>query len=561
MPKLVECVPNFSEGRDQKIITAIAEAIKGIEQVKLLDVDPGADTNRTVVTFLGSPAAVVEAAFQAIKRAAALIDMTKHQGAHARIGATDVCPLVPVSEITVEECVQLAHQLAKRVGDELAIPVYLYELAAARPERTNLATIRKGEYEGLPEKLKDPEWQPDYGPAHFNARSGATVVGVREFLIAYNVNLNTPDRKLAHQIALNIREAGHAKRDEMGKMMRDEQGKIIRQPGALKAVKAVGWYIDQYKQAQVSINLVNYKITPPHIAFDECCRQAEQLGLRVTGSELVGLIPLQAMLEAGRYYLLKQGKSAGVPEEELIRVAIQSMGLDDVAPFEPAQKIIEYQVAPPYGELAQMSLVQFANATSTDSPAPGGGSVAAAAGAFGAALNAMVANLTIGKKGYEAVFETLKPLAELAQNYRKEFLQAIDRDTAAFNRLMQVFALPKKSEAQKKERTQAIESATKAAVEVPLSVMRFGVEMLEKALTIARTGNKNALSDVGVGALMLRAATEGAFLNVKINLPGIKDKAFTDISWREAEKLLSLAKIAEKKILDVVEKRMNGGED
>lgn len=557
MQKLVECVPNFSEGRDRNIISSISRTIESVDGTKLLDVDPGADTNRTVITFIGTPDAAVEAAFQAIKKASELIDMQKHQGAHARMGATDVCPFVPVSGVSTEECVELARQLGKRVGEELNIPVYLYEIAATRPERVNLADVRQGEYEGLPEKLMQPEWKPDFGAAEFNAKSGATVIGVREFLIAYNINLNTRDRKLAHNIALNIRERGRAKRDVNGKIMRDENRKTIKQPGTLKATKAVGWYIEEYQQAQISINLVNYKVTPPHIAFDECCRQAEMLGLRVTGSELVGLIPLQAMLEAGRYYLLKQSRSAGVPDEELIRVAIQSMGLDDISEFDPAKKIIEYQVAPPHGELASMPIFEFANETSMDSPAPGGGSVAAVAGAMGSALAAMVANLTIAKKGYEAVWENLKPLAVQAQNYKKELLSAIDRDTEAFNEVMQAFSLPRQTPEQKAAKAAAIQLATKNAVQVPLSVMKLSVELVELVQKIAAIGNENALSDAGVAALMGRACAEGAFLNVKINLPEIKDQAFTGTCRLEADKLLAQAKITEKKVLDIVAERMD----
>ncbi|MCI0515533.1 glutamate formimidoyltransferase [candidate division KSB1 bacterium] len=556
LPRLVECVPNFSEGRDRQVIDAIGKAIEQITGVKLLDIDPGAATHRTVFTFIGTPEAVLEAAFQAIKTAADLIDMQKHQGAHPRIGATDVCPFVPVSGITIAECVALAHQLGQRVGAELKIPVYLYEAAATQPGRVNLADIRQGEYEGLPEKLKNPDWKPDYGPTEFNPRAGATVIGVREFLIAYNVNLNTRDRKLAHEIALNIREGGRAQRDAQGNIRRDTDGNSLKQPGVFKSVKAVGWYIKEYGRAQISINLTNYHLAPPHLVFDECCRQAERLGLRVTGSEVVGLIPLEAMRMAGTYYLEKQGKSAGVPEEELLQVTIQSMGLNDVSHFEPTKKIIEYQVAPPYGQLAQMTLVNFVNETSMDSPAPGGGSVAAAAGAFGAALAAMVANLTICKKGYESVWEILKPIAVQCQDFKADFLRGIDRDTDAFNEVMQAMTLPQKTTAQKAERTSQLQQATQRAIEVPLSVMRAGVELLTQIQPLAASGNKNALSDIGVAALMLRSAVEGANLNVMINLPGITDVDFIHACQRESEKLLSLARIEAKKILDRVQQRL-----
>ncbi len=557
MSGIVECVPNFSEGRNKSVIDAIARSIENTNGVKLLDVDPGADTNRTVMTFVGPPDTVIVAAFEAIKTASELIDMRQHHGAHPRIGATDVCPLVPVAGITMEECVRLAHLLGKCVGEELKIPVFLYEAAATVPERTNLADIRKGEYEGLAARLNDPVWKPDYGPAEFNARSGATVIGAREFLIAYNINLNTRDQKLAHKVALNIREAGRAKRDEHGNLMRDSAGNTIKEPGTLRAVKAVGWYIPEYGRAQISMNLVNSKITPPHLAFDECCQQAAAFGLRVTGSELIGLIPLEAMLEAGRYFLRKQEKSAGVPDSELIHLAIQSMGLNEINPFDPMKKIIEYRLAPPFGPLAQMSITKFVDETSMDSPAPGGGSVSATAGAMGAALAAMVCNLTIGKKGYETVWEILKPLAEEAQKSKNNFLKAIDRDTEAFNAVMAAFSLPKSNELEKTARATAIQDANKGAVKIPLSVMQMGVELLEKIIPVAENGNANALSDIGVAALMLRSAAEGAFFNVKINLPNIIDQDFVNTHQIEADKLLSLARIAERKILDIVEQRMN----
>ncbi|MBN1350885.1 glutamate formimidoyltransferase [candidate division KSB1 bacterium] len=558
MPKLVECVPNFSEGRDKTVIGAITKEIETTEGVKLLDVDPGADTNRTVVTFIGTPEGVKEAAFKAIKKAGELIDMRKHRGAHARLGATDVCPFVPVSDVTMNDCVQIAKALGKRVADELGIPVYLYESAATRKERQNLADIRKGEYEGLPEKLKDPVWQPDFGEAKFNPRSGATVIGAREFLIAYNVNLNTRDRKLAHDIALSIREAGRASRDENGQIVRDEQGIAIKTPGILKAVKAVGWYIDEYEQAQISMNLVNYKITPPHVAFDEICRLAAQKGLRVTGSELVGLIPLQAMLEAGKYYLLKQGKSPGVPEKELIKVAIKSLGLNDIAEFDPDKKIIEYQFGARFGPLASMRVADFADETSTDSPAPGGGSVSALAGSMGAALTSMVANLTLGKAGTETEFDELKEVALRAQHIKDELLRAIDRDTDAFNRVMDAFRLPKGSAQQQAEREQAIQDATKQAALVPLNVMQTANQSLEQVLIVAGKGLENVLSDSGVAAIMSRACAEGAFLNVTINLKGIADSAFNEETLNEANRLLALIRINEKKALDLVESRMNG---
>lgn len=485
MLKLIECVPNFSEGRDQNIIDAITNEISETDDVKLLDIDPGADTNRTVVTFIGSPERVKEAAFKAIKKASELIDMSQHQGAHARMGATDVCPFVPVSGVTMEDCVEIAKQVGERVANELEIPIYLYEEAATCPERNSLADIRKGEYEGLEEKLKDADWKPDFGEAKFNAKAGATVIGAREFLIAYNVNLNTSDRKLAHDIALTIREAGRAKRDSEGKIVRDENGVMVKVSGRLKATRAVGWYIDEYKQAQVSINLINYKITPPHLTFDVICEEAEKRGLRVTGSELIGLIPLQAMLEAGRHYLLKQGKSPGVPEEDLIEAAAVSMGLRDLTEFDSQHKIIEYQVRETKGPLVKMDLRDFANELSSDSPAPGGGSVAALAGALGSALTGMVANLTVGKKEYKSSWEEMKGVAVKSQDLKDELLRTVDRDTEAFNDLMAAFSMKKKTDEQKAARDEAIEQATKNACLVPLDVMKNSIKVLELTKIIA----------------------------------------------------------------------------
>ena len=556
MLKLVECVPNFSEGQNKAIIDAITKEISDTEDVKLLDVDPGADTNRTVVTFIGSPEGVKEAAFKEIKKASELIDMREHKGAHARMGATDVCPFVPVSGVTMEECVEIAKEVGKRVAEELSIPVYLYEEAATRSERNSLADIRKGEYEGLPEKLKDPEWKPDFGEAKFNEKSGATVIGAREFLIAYNVNLNTKDRKLAHDVALTIREAGRRKRDSDGKVVRDKNNIPIKVPGLLKATRAVGWYIDEYGQAQVSINLINYKITPPHIAFDTICEEAEKRGLRVTGSELVGLIPLQAMLDAGRYYLSKQDKSAGVPEEELIRVAIVSMGLNDLTEFDPQKKIIEYQVQELKGPLVKMDLRDFANELSSDSPAPGGGSVAALAGALGSALTSMVANLTVGKKEYQKNRGEMKDVAVDAQKFKDALLRAIDRDTDAFNNLMNAFRLPKKTDEQIVKKEQAIEAATKEACLVPLDVMKNSLEVLKLAQVVAERGNENAASDAGVASLMARSAVEGAGLNVKINLPGINDAEFVEKMKTEVKNLIAEANNLQNKIIEAVDRKI-----
>ena len=532
--RLVECVPNFSEGRDRDKIQAITREIDSTPGVKLLDVDPGESTNRTVVTFIGPPEAVKEAAFKAIKKASEVIDMSRHKGEHPRIGATDVCPFVPVSSVAMEDCVRLSHELAERVGRELGIPVYLYEEAAQVPERRNLATIRQGEYEGLPEKIKDPAWAPDYGEPIFNPRSGATVIGAREFLIAYNINLNTRDRRLAHEIALNIRESGRAKRDLAGQIVRDGEGKPVNIPGRFSHVKAVGWYIEDYGIAQISINFINYRITPVQEVFDEAVKEAEKLGVRVTGSELVGLIPMEALLSAGRYYLEKQGKSPGLPEEELIRTAVLSLGLNDVSPFVPEKKIIECQFRETNKSLAGLTLRQFANELSMDSPTPGGGSTAALCGALSAALSSMVANLTVGKKGYEASFGRMKTVAVGGQALKEELLKDVDLDTEAFKRVMAAFKLPKATEEQQKDKQIALESATKDATSVPLGVLRKCAELMKLARSVAMEGNKNSLSDAGVAGLTARAAAEGAFYNIMINLPGIQDREFKDLTRKEA---------------------------
>lgn len=534
--RLVECVPNFSEGQDRTVIDAITGAIEGTEGAHLLDVDPGRDTNRTVVTLVADPDAVVEAAFNAIATAARLIDMSRHSGAHARMGATDVCPLIPVAGVTMEDCVRLANELGARVGEELGIPVYLYEHAATSESRRSLSEIRSGEYEALAEKLKDPAWKPDYGPATFNERSGATVIGAREFLIAYNVNLNTKDRRLANDIALSVREAGRAKRDAQGKFVRDDEGNVVKVPGTLQECKAVGWYIDEYKRAQVSINLTNMKVTPPAIAFDEVKRQAEIRGVRVTGSELVGLIPLEAMLHAGRHYLSLQGKSTGVPERDLIETAIQSLGLNDIAPFDPERKIIEYRVSRG-APLAGGSVRDFVDETSVDSPVPGGGSVAALMGALAGALASMVANLTAGKKGYESVDDDMKRAAVEAQRVKDRLLAAVDDDSRAFDAVMDAMRLPRKTDGERQHRDQMIEEATKGAVEVPLAVLRSCEELLDTTEAVARSGNVNSVSDAGVAARALAAAASGAHLNVLINLPGLSDQAYVETTRTESERL------------------------
>ncbi|MFZ2054779.1 MAG: glutamate formimidoyltransferase [Candidatus Aminicenantales bacterium] len=535
--KLVECVPNFSEGRDLEKIRTITQEIERTPEVKLLDVDPGESTNRTVVTFIGSPEGVKEAAFRAIRKAAELIDMRQHKGAHSRIGATDVCPFVPVSGVSMDDCVRLARELGERVAKELGIPIFLYEEAATKPERRNLASIRAGEYEGLAEKLKDPQWSPDYGDPVFNPGAGATIVGAREFLIAYNINLNTRDRRLAHEIALNLRESGRAQRDAEGNIVRDAEGKAVNIPGRFKHVKAVGWYIEDYGVAQISINFTNYKGTPVHLVFDEAVREADKLGLRVTGSELVGLIPREALLMAGRYYLEKQGKSPGIPAGELIRTAVISLGLNDVSPFDADKKIIENQFKDGGSSLLGLSLREFADEVSLDSPTPGGGSAAALCASLSAALSSMVANLTVGKKGYEEVSEEMKEVALRAQELKDGLLQAVDEDTRAFNKVMEAIRLPKSSEDQAKEKETALERASRQATLVPLRVLEECGPLLELALTVAQKGNRNSLSDAGVAAAVAEAAAAGAYYNVKINLPGIQDENFKKEISKKADEL------------------------
>ena len=551
MTRLVECVPNFSEGRNRATIDAIAEAIRGVSGVKLLDVDPGADTNRTVYTFVGEPEAVTEAAVRAAKRAYELIDMAKHSGAHPRIGAMDVCPIVPVAGITMDECVEVARTLGRRVAFELDVPIYFYEYAATSDARRSLANIRTGEYEGLERKLEDPQWQPDAGPARFDPRYGASVVGAREFLLAYNVNLNTRDKKLAHEIALNIREGGRVKRDAQGNPVVDAEGRQVKQPGRLQAVRAIGWYIEQYRQAQVSINLLNYKISPLHVVFETVRDEADKLGLIVTGSELVGMTPLQPMVEAGRFYLQKQGKSTGAPAAELVELAVRSLGLDQLAPFDPDKKIIEYQFRT-RGPLASMPVDRFVDEVSSDSPAPGGGSVAALAGSLGAALAAMVANLTVGKKGYEGAWEDLSALAERAQEVKAALVRAIDEDTEAFNGVMAATRLPKGTPEEQAVRARAIDEGYQQAARVPLGTARLCLQAIELAGEVARTGNVNSASDAGVAALVGRAGVEGAALNVLINLGFIEDEAFKTQCRDEGQRLVAdAARLCEEVIAHV----------
>jgi len=528
MQKLVECVPNISEGRDPAVIEAVTAVVEEVEGVRLLDVDPGADTNRTVITFIGPPEGVAEAAFRLVKRASELIDMTGHKGAHPRHGATDVCPFVPVRGVTMADCVAIARRVGQRIGDELQIPVYLYESAALREERRNLATVRKGEYEALRDKLGTEEWAPDHGPNAWNehtARTGATNVGARGFLVAYNVNLNTRQKKIASQIALDIKEAGRAKRDQDGQIVRDENGEKVLVPGPyqLDACKAVGWVIPEYGRAQVSINLVDTAVTKPHDAFEACRSSARDRGARVTGSELVGLIPEGDLLAAGKYYLRRADQSAGVPRRQLIETAIQSLGLRELGEFDPREKVIEYQAGLVDGPLVSMTSREFVDELSTDSPAPGGGSVAALCAAQGAGLVAMVANLTVGKKAYDEVQDRVKEIAEQGQELKDVFLAAIDHDTDAFNRVMDCFGMPKKTDAQKQARDLAIAAATRQATRVPLSVLEQVPALLDLAAEIAEIGNENSLSDAGVAALTAVAGAEGAYYNVLINLAALAD--------------------------------------
>ncbi|MEO0246566.1 MAG: glutamate formimidoyltransferase [candidate division WOR-3 bacterium] len=548
MNKVIECVPNFSEGRNLEVINAIAREIESVSGVKLLDIDQGYAANRTVFTFAGEPEKVKEAAKRAIRKATELIDMTKHKGEHPRIGACDVVPFVPLTGVTMEECVQIAHEVGKWIADELGVPVYMYEEAATKPERKSLPNIRKGEYEGLPEKLKDPEWKPDYGEPVFNPKSGAYVVGAREFLIAYNVNLNTKDKKLANNIAKRIRENGYT--------VTNEKGEKIQVPGLLPYVRAIGWYIDEYGIAQISINLVNYKKTPLWKVFETCVEEASKEGVRVTGSEIVGLVPKDALLEAGRYYLKKQGKNTGIPEKEIIHIAIKSLGLNDVQRFEPEKKIIEYLIEDPQEKkLERMTIEEFVDELSSESPAPGGGSVSALSGALSAALVSMVANLTFGKKGYEEVTPEMEEISRKAQELKDTLLRIIDEDTKAFNNVMAALSLPKKTEEEKRIRDEAIERANKEATLVPLKVMDLSIELIDIASKVAEKGNKNALSDAGCALLQARSSCQGAYFNVLINLQGIKDEDFKrEVSSKAKDILDRVLRETESKIKEVQEK-------
>src|SRR6266498_1136576 len=512
MQKLIECVPNFSEGRDQNVIRQVTDAIKSVEGVSLLDVDPGASTNRTVVTFVGNPDAAVDAAFRAIKKAAELIDMRKHKGAHPRMGATDVCPFIPVSNVNWDEAIACANRLGERVGNELKIPIYLYERAAKNKSRSNLSVIRAGEYEGFFEKIRQPEWKPDFGPDVFNEKSGATVIGVRDFLVAYNVNLNTRSVRRANSVAFDVREQGRVQTQDgtpSGKPALDASGEPIRVPGMLKHVKAIGWFVKEYGIAQVSMNLTNIEETPLHAAFDACCESAARRGLRVTGSEMVGMVPKKCLVDAGRYFLRKQKWSEGAPDEELIGIAIRSMGLNELKPFDPKQKVIEFKIeSDSKKSLLKINLREFCNETLSDSPAPGGGSVAALMGALGASLGGMVANLSAGKRGWDDKLASFSDWAVKAQQLKDELLSLVDEDTAAFNKVMNAFALPKVSAEEKTARSAAIEQATKHAAEIPFRVMETASKSYQLLSEMADKGNPASISDVGDGALATRACIE-----------------------------------------------------
>ncbi len=559
MKQIIECVPNFSEGRDMSIIKQITEVIETVDGIKLLDVDPGAATNRTVVTFVGAPDEVIEAAFLAVKKASEIIDMGKHKGAHPRFGATDVCPLIPVSNITMEETVEYARRLAKKIGSELNIPIYCYESAALTPNRRNLANCRSGEYEALPKRITTEEWKPDFGSNIWDEstkRTGATAVGARNFLVAYNINLNTTSVNKANSIAFDVRERGRVKRDGhpvTGKIVKDENGKKVYEPGLLKSVKAIGWYIEEYGVAQISMNLTDISVTPVHVAFDTVCDRATANGLRVTGSELVGVMPLHAILDAGKYFLKKQGRSTGVADSEIIKIAVKSLGLDELKPFDPKKNIIEYMMEDnSKKKLVDMDLVEFCHTTASEAPAPGGGSISAYMGSLGAALGTMVANLTAHKHRHTDKWMDYSDWAEKGKVYHDDLLKMVDEDTNAFNKIMEAFGLPKGSDEEKAARKKAIQDATKYAIEIPLKVMKLCYNSMEVMKEMAKTGLEASISDAGVGALAARAGVQGAFLNVKINTGSFDDKTFVEKVLKEGAEIEAKAIELETEILKMV---------
>lgn len=562
MTQLIECVPNFSEGRDMTIIKQITDAIESVEGIKLLDVDPGKATNRTVVTFVGEPELVINAAFLGIKKAAELIDMSKHSGEHPRMGATDVCPLIPIAGITMEETAEWAHKLGEMAGRELDIPFYMYESAATRPERRNLAVVRAGEYEGLPEKLQNAEWKPDYGAAKFNPKAGATAIGARDFLIAYNVNLNTTSVRRANSVAFDVREKGRVKREGgsvTGKIVTDKNGEPVREPGSCKSVKAIGWYIEEYGVAQISMNLTNIKDTPLHRAFEAVHESADRRGMRVTGSELVGLVPLKVMLDAGKYFLRKQKRSVGVSEAEIIKITVKSLGLDELGAFDPQQKIIEYQLrADRPTPLIEMDLRAFADETASESPAPGGGSVSAYVGALGVSLATMVANLSSHRRVWDDRWEEFGDWAEKGQAIKDELLRLVDEDTNSFNAILTAVRMPKGSDAEKEARADAIEAATRYAIDIPFKVMEVALGGFDIIKAMAEIGNPNSITDAGVGALCARAAVHGAFMNVKVNAGDLKDKKYVKEVLAKGEKMIKAADKAEKAVRKMVEEKVGG---
>lgn len=565
--RIIECVPNFSEGRDMEVIKQITNAIEAVKGVKLLDVDPGEATNRTVITFVGEPEAVADAAVASIKRATELIDMRLHKGAHPRMGACDVCPLIPVSGITMEECAELARDLAKRIADELAVPTYCYEAAAFKPERRNLAVCREGEYEALPEKMANEDKRPDFGARAYDegiARTGATAVGARDFLVAVNYNLNTTSTRRANAIAFDVREKGRPKREGnpiTGKIIKDENGEPVMIPGTLKACKAIGWFIEEYGIAQVSMNMTNLSVTPLHVAFDEVCRAADARGVRVTGTEIVGLVPKKTLVDAGRHFLLKQHRSTGLPERELVRIAIESMGLSNLKEFKPEEKVVEYileaEEQKSVKKLVDMTCAAFAEETASESPAPGGGSISAYMGALAAALGTMVANLSSHKAGWDDRWEFFSCWAEKGMAVMNELLALVDEDTAAFNRIMDVFGMPKGTAEEKAARAAAMEVATLYATEVPLRTMKAAYKAFEVVRAMAVEGNPNSVSDAGVGALAARSAVMGACLNVRINAAGLKDRAAAERLVDEAMEIQALAQQAEKEILAIVDSKID----
>ena len=564
--RIIECVPNFSEGRNMETIKSITDVIEAAKGVKLLDVDPGEATNRTVVTFVGEPKAVCDAAVAAIKRATELIDMRQHKGAHPRMGACDVCPLIPVSGITLEECAELARELAKRIAEETNVPTYCYEAAAFKPERRNLAVCRAGEYEALPEKMMDQERKPDFGARPYDegvAKTGATAVGARDFLVAVNYNLNTTSTRRANAIAFDVREKGRPMREGnpiTGKIMKDENGNTIMKPGTLKACKAIGWFIEEYGIAQVSMNMTNLSITPLHVAFDEVCRAADARGVRVTGAEIVGLVPKSALVDAGRHFLRKQNRSTGLPERELVRIAIESMGLGNLKPFNPDEKVVEYileaEEQKGVKKLVDMTCTGFAEETASESPAPGGGSISAYMGALAAALGTMVANLSSHKAGWDDRWEYFSNWADNGMAVMNELLYLVDEDTAAFNKIMDVFGMPKSTDEEKAARAEAMEVATLYATQVPLRTMKAAYKAFDVVRAMAEEGNPNSVSDAGVGALAARSAVMGACLNVKINAAGLKDRAVAEALVKEAEEIQAAAQRAEAEILAVVESKI-----